>query len=116
MSDGQALTGPSAYRLGGEKWIENPGPDFFWDSGPSVGNPDFHPVAILARAESNGALGSAAARDRIGNRMGRVDNQVQDHLVEFTGQTAHEREVRRKVRDQIRHIFPFVVRNRQSAF
>src|ERR1035438_8536248 len=111
----QALPGAFTHLLGGEKRCKNSGSDVFGNAGTGIAHPDFHPLAIAARADADGALPVRAAH-HVANRLGRVHNQVQHHLVELTGHAGNGWQFRVQVGGQAGDVLPFVFGDQDGAF
>src|SRR2546425_2507012 len=47
--------------------------------------------------------------------MGSVDENVEDHLIEFAWHTGHERQIRGKISYHLGHVLPLIARHSDSA-
>ena len=47
--------------------------------------------------------------------MGGIHDQVEDHLIQFSGQAWYQRKGVIEIGDQVGNVFPFIARNRQGA-
>src|SRR3972149_11176952 len=90
MRDGQSLSGPLPDLLRSEEGIKNPGPDILRDPRSGVAHPDLRPVPILACAHGDSSLPLRSISYHIRNGMGRVDNHIQNHLVELSRQAVYQ--------------------------
>ena len=69
--------------LGCEKRVENVGPRLFGYSGASIPHSDLYPVAIPPRTHTNCSLRAKLLSDDVPDGMRRVNDQIQDYLVEL---------------------------------
>jgi hypothetical protein len=115
VSQSQSLSGPLANFLSGEEWFKDPGPDIFWDSRPCVANLNLHPFAVASRGNRNRTFASGASFHGVSDSVGRIDQQIQDDLIEFACQTDYGRQIVAKRRVNIGYIFPLIARDRDGG-
>src|SRR5271163_2107939 len=111
---GEALAGTFADFFGGEKRIEDLSANPFRDSGAAILHGDDDAVAVLASTDDDEAFFTGNFHD-VSNGVGRVDEQVQEDLIEIAEMTGDGRQDT-EIGFDFGYIFGFVARNDQSAF
>src|SRR5271155_3774679 len=111
---GEALAGTFADFLGGEKRVEYFAANSFGDSRAAIPHGDDDRVAILAGLDHDQALFTGNFHD-VSNGVGRVDEQVQEDLIEIAEMTGDGRQDA-EIGFDFGYIFGFVARNDQGAF
>src|SRR5271156_2516924 len=111
---GEALAGTFADFLGGEKRVEYFAANSFGNPRAAIPHGDDDRVAILAGFDDDQALFTGKFHD-VSNGVGRVDEQVQEDLIEIAEMTGDGRQDT-EIGFDFGYIFGFVARNDQSAF
>src|SRR5579883_3466706 len=111
----QSLARAFAYRFSGKEGIEYVLLDGDRNAAPRIAYANLREAPIAAGADLDGAAG-ARFLHHIGNRMGGVDNEIQDHLVELSGDSGHRRQVRIQVGGEVGDVLPFISRDQGHIF
>ena len=100
-----------------KKGIKYPVPYFIGNPFSGIADLDYGVILFLPCAYPD--LSLAAVRTVVVHHipygMGRIDDHVQYHLIELSGQTGNFGKIDIKIRFDIRHIFPFVPRYGNGA-
>src|SRR5579862_2501883 len=108
VGDRQALSCSLTQGFGCEKGFKDSGSEMLGYSGSGVLDGDLRAVALAAGTDGNGSLVAQAFGDGCGNSVGRVNDQVEDNLVELADQAGHQRKVLVKIGNHHGDIFPFM--------
>ena len=84
-SDVEAEPRALARRLGGKERVEDAGQDLTGNTWPIVHHPNHDPAQLSTRNDGD--------VPRLGNRVERIVDQVQPHLVELAAGREHAREI-----------------------
>ena len=91
MGNGQALPRTDSYLFGGEKRFENSILDFFRNTSPIVINHNNHTVRLGVVLGGDYNLAFLISGESISYGMSAVNDQVKNHLVDFTDIARHHR-------------------------
>jgi hypothetical protein len=115
MSDRQALPGPLAHRIGSEKGVEDPAADRFGNAAAAVFNLDLRLARQPLRSHRDQPLVARVGFSLLSDRVGGVDQQVEQHLVHFSWQAGHRRQFRIQFGLNLRDVFPLVAGDRDGV-
>jgi hypothetical protein len=91
MRDSQSLPCPLANFFGGKERVENFVPNGCGDTRPGVSDANLHSISYLACTDDNGAFLRCAVAADVTQSMGGIDQNVENHLIEFAWHTGHKR-------------------------
>src|ERR1051326_3275660 len=115
MRNRDTLARSFAYALRRKKWIKHPPARGFGNPRAGVANANFRPVTLTLRADGDCAFGSTSIARNIADRVRRIDDDVQNGLVNFARQTLDLRQIWIEFSNHFGDVFPFVAANRQRA-
>ena len=107
----KTLTAASTNLLGGKERVEESVPDILWDPAPRILDVNTNSVTLSRRPHANAAP-VATLSLRIDNGVRRVNEQIEEHLIEVPKVTSYERKVAEFGLD-IRNVFVLTARNCQ---
>src|SRR6185503_3917917 len=82
----QSLAGALSCASCREEWFKDFFTILFWNADTGIADANLDEFAGDARRDPQGSLRSAASV-RLRNRSRRIDDEIQQHLMDFTGQT-----------------------------
>src|ERR1035437_7472314 len=110
VGQSQSLSRPFPHRFGREEGLKYPRAHGFWYSHSGVGNGDLDPVLVAHGGDHNLSFTLRTVSHGLPNRLRRIDQEVENHLVELAGVAEHQRQVGSKTRFHVSNILPLIAR------
>src|SRR5215472_3931695 len=107
VRNGQALTGSFTDRFGSEERIEYLGSNRLRNARTAIPDTNFDECVSGRGADLDGTF-LGGILDLVGDGVSRIHDQVEDHLIEFAGDTRNRREVGLEIHLHIGDVLPLI--------